>query len=171
MTDAFISYSRKDIAFARLLHQALKENDLETWIDWQDIPPSADWLAEVYEAIEGADAFVFVISETSLNSEICGLEINHAAQHNKRLIPIVIKDVDAGQVPTELAILNWIFFEEAGERFAEAIDSLDQINTPGRSDLQKTYQRGGQKPILPLKCSFGTIKQLYDKIVPGTIGI
>ncbi len=124
MTDVFISYSRKDIAFARLLHEALAENELETWIDWQDIPPSADWLAEVYEAIEGADAFVFVISETSLNSEICGLEINHAAQHNKRLIPIVIKDVEAEQVPKELAVLNWIFFEEAGEKFAEAMEDL-----------------------------------------------
>ena len=124
MTDVFISYSRKDIAFARLLHQALKENDLETWIDWQDIPPSADWLAEVYEAIEQADAFVFVISETSLDSEICGLEIAHAAKHNKRLIPIVLKDVEADQVPKELAVLNWIFFDDAGEKFAEAMDDL-----------------------------------------------
>jgi WD40 repeat protein len=124
MTDVFISYSRKDIAFARLLHQALKENGLETWIDWQDIPPSVDWLAEVYEAIEQADAFVFVISETSLASEVCGLEMAHAAEHNKRLIPIVIKDVDAGQVPKDLAMLNWIFFEEAGEKFEEAMVDL-----------------------------------------------
>jgi len=82
MTDVFISYSRKDIAFARMLNEALIENDLETWIDWQDIPPSTDWLGEVYEAIKGADAFVFVISETSLNSETCGLEINHAANRD-----------------------------------------------------------------------------------------
>ena len=27
MTDVFISYSRKDIAFARLLHEALVENE------------------------------------------------------------------------------------------------------------------------------------------------
>ena len=124
MTDVFISYSRKDIAFARLLHEALVENGLETWIDWQDIPPSADWLAEVYEAIEGADAFLFIISETSLASEICGLEIAHAAKHNKRLIPIVIKDVEAERVPKELSVLNWIFFDEAGEKFAEAMDDL-----------------------------------------------
>jgi WD40 repeat protein len=124
MTDVFISYSRKDIAFARLLHEALVENQLETWIDWQDIPPSADWLAEVYEAIEGADAFVFIISETSLASEICGLEIAHAAKHNKRLIPIVIKDIEAEKVPRELAVLNWIFFDDAGEKFAEAMDDL-----------------------------------------------
>lgn len=36
MTDVFISYSRKDIAFARLLHQALIVNELEAWIDWQN---------------------------------------------------------------------------------------------------------------------------------------
>ncbi len=124
MTDVFISYSRKDIAFARLLHEALVENELETWIDWQDIPPSADWLAEVYEAIEGADAFLFIISETSLASEICGLEIAHAAKHNKRLIPIVIKDIEAEKVPKELSVLNWIFFDDAGERFAEAMQDL-----------------------------------------------
>ncbi|MBW1804570.1 MAG: toll/interleukin-1 receptor domain-containing protein [Deltaproteobacteria bacterium] len=124
MTDVFISYSRKDIAFARLLHEALIENDLDTWIDWQNIPPSADWLAEVYEAIEAADAFVFVISDTSLISEICGLEINHANKHNKGLIPIVIKDVEAEKVPKELSVLNWIFFDDAGEKFAEAMDDL-----------------------------------------------
>ena len=124
MTDVFISYSRKDIAFARLLQQAINDNNLETWIDWQDIPPSTDWLAEVYEAIEQADAFVFVISETSLKSDICDLEIIHAAKHNKRLIPIAINDVDAGHVPKELAVLNWIFFEEAGDKFSEAMEDL-----------------------------------------------
>jgi len=124
MSDVFISYSRKDIAFARLLHQSLVENNLETWIDWQDIPPSADWLAEVFEAIEETDAFVFIISETSLASEICGLEINHAFKHNKRLIPIVIKDVEADKVPPELSVLNWIFFDDAGEKFEKAMDDL-----------------------------------------------
>jgi WD40 repeat protein len=124
MSDVFISYSRKDIAFARMLHEALKENQLETWIDWQDIPPSVDWLAEVYEAIEAADTFVFIISETSLDSEVCGLEIAHANKHNKRLIPIVIKDVDAQMVPRELAALNWIFFEDAGDKFDRAMEDL-----------------------------------------------
>ena len=52
------------------------------------------------------------------------MEIAHAAKHNKRLIPIVIKDVDTGQVPKKLAVLNWIFFEDAGEKFAEAMEYL-----------------------------------------------
>jgi len=124
MSDVFISYSREDIAFARLLHKALSDNDLETWIDWQDIPPSADWLNEVYEAIEQADTFIFIISETSLVSEVCGYEIEHAVKNNKRLVPIVIHDIDANKVPRSLAALNWIFFGEKDEQFRKAADDL-----------------------------------------------
>jgi len=123
MSDVFISYSRKDIAFARLLHNALEESELETWIDWQDIPPSADWLAEVYEAIEAADTFIFVISETSVDSDVCHLEVAHAEQNNKRLIPIVVNEIDPGSVHPTLAALNWIFFKE-GDEFQPAVQSL-----------------------------------------------
>jgi WD40 repeat protein len=146
MSDVFISYSRKDIAFARLLHKALIDNDLETWIDWQDIPPSTDWLAEVYEAIEASDAFVFIISETSLDSEICGLEVAHAAKHNKRLIPIVIKDVDSDKVPDELAAVNWIFFEDAGDMFDRAMDDLVTAITVDQ-DWVKAHTRYGMRAL------------------------
>lgn len=60
MDDIFISYSRKDIAFAHILNDMLKSKGLESWIDWQDIPPTADWLAEVYTAIESVNTFVFI---------------------------------------------------------------------------------------------------------------
>jgi hypothetical protein len=66
MSDVFISYSRRDIAVARLIHQSFKECDLETWIDWQDIPPAQDWLKEVYTAIEAADTVLFILSTTKL---------------------------------------------------------------------------------------------------------
>jgi WD40 repeat protein len=124
MSDVFISYSRKDIAFARLLHTSLKNNGFETWIDWQDIPPSVDWMAEVHEAIEGADTFVFIISDTSVESEICGLEIEHAIENNKRLVPIVISDIEAERVPRALRALNWIFFQDRDEIFEQATRDL-----------------------------------------------
>ncbi|MCD6576867.1 MAG: SUMF1/EgtB/PvdO family nonheme iron enzyme [Anaerolineaceae bacterium] len=123
MSDVFISYSRKDITFVRFLHQALKDNQFDAWIDWQNIPPSADWLAEVYQAIEQSDTFIFIISNPSLASEICSLEIAHAVKHNKRLIPIVIQNVEASKVPKELSALNWIFFDEES-KYKKAIEDL-----------------------------------------------
>ncbi len=127
MSDIFISYSRKDIAFARLLHKALRDSGFETWIDWQDIPPSADWLEEVYDAIETADSFVFIISPSAVKSEICEKEIAHAVKNNKRLIPIVIDQIDPQVVPTSLAPLNWIFFKKKEEAaFRSAVQDLIQ---------------------------------------------
>ncbi len=123
MADIFVSYSRKDIAFARILHQELNARDLETWIDWQDIPPSADWLAEVYEAIEAADAFVFLVSPTSVDSEVCSSEVAHAIAHHKRLIPIVLDNVDPAVLPPEVASINWIFCREQRE-YQQAFDNL-----------------------------------------------
>jgi WD40 repeat protein len=123
LADIFVSYSRKDIAFARILHQELNARELETWIDWQDIPPSADWLAEVYLAIEAADAFVFLVSPTSVDSEVCSSEVAHAIEHHKRLIPIVLNDVDPAVLPPEVASINWIFCREQRE-YQQAFDNL-----------------------------------------------
>ncbi|MBN1267211.1 MAG: TIR domain-containing protein [Anaerolineales bacterium] len=127
MPDAFISYSRQNIGFARLLKNAFDEQELDVWIDWQDIPPSADWLAEVYEAIENSDSFVFLISENSVVSDVCKLEIAHALKNHKRLIPVVVNEVEPDKVPEPLAAINWILFTEENQftgSFQKLIESI-----------------------------------------------
>ena len=62
------------------------------------IPPTAEWRDEVYASIQAADTFLFIISPDSVVSEICTLEIEHAIQHNKRLVPVVWRDVADDQV-------------------------------------------------------------------------
>ena len=103
MNDVFISYSRKDSDFVRQLHDALSKEDKGVWIDWEGIPPTAEWLSEIYSAIEGANTFIFVLTPDSVASEICSMEVLHAVKHNKRLVPVVRREVDARDVPEELA--------------------------------------------------------------------
>lgn len=123
MPDVFISYSRKDQAFVHQLHDALVQHNLSPWVDWQDIPPTADWLAEIYTGIENADTFVFVISPDSIASDICGLEIAHAVGHHKRLVPILRRDVDSRAVPQPISSHNWIMFRET-DPATTALDTL-----------------------------------------------
>ncbi len=47
MSDVFISYSRKDIAFARLLKESLKKSQVDAWIDWERIPVGEKWWPEI----------------------------------------------------------------------------------------------------------------------------
>ena len=126
MSDVFISYSRRDIDFVRHLFDQLKARDREAWADWQDIPPTADWLAEIYHGIEAADSFLFVISPDSVASEICTLEIEHAVKHNKRLVPVVWKDAD--DVHQSMSVHNWVFLRQEDDfeaNFELLIDALD----------------------------------------------
>jgi hypothetical protein len=108
--EVFISYSRKDKEFVRWLDQELKHRDREAWVDWEGIPPGDRREKTIYGAIEATHTFIFVLTPDSIASEICGKEIAHAAANNKRLVPIVHRDVAADRVPKSLGELNWIFF-------------------------------------------------------------
>ena len=60
MTDVFISYAREDRKFVQRLHGALSGDGHQAWVDWEGIPASAKWMAEVRAAIDEADCFCFV---------------------------------------------------------------------------------------------------------------
>src|SRR5512142_2246792 len=94
MPQVFISYSRKDKDTARKLTDALAMRKLDSWVDWQDIPPTADWEEEVYRGAETSDIFLILISPDSAQSEICRKELAHAVENGKRIIPVVVRDTD-----------------------------------------------------------------------------
>ncbi|MEB3292461.1 MAG: TIR domain-containing protein, partial [Synechococcales bacterium] len=123
MFEAFISYSRKDKTFVQKLYHALTQQERKVWVDWQDIPLTADWRQEIFDGINAANNFIFILSPDSVASTVCGEELDHAIQQHKRLIPIVCRDVAPDRVHPELAKLNWIFFRETDD-FDRAFRSL-----------------------------------------------
>ena len=77
----------------------------------------------IYAAIEGADTFVFVLTSDSVASVVCGREIAHAAAHNKRMVPIVARDVSPETVPEALRQLKKIYAAAGGEEKVQLIVS------------------------------------------------
>ena len=49
MNDVFISYSRRNKDFVKTLYDHLTEKQREAWVDWEDIPLTADWMQEIRE--------------------------------------------------------------------------------------------------------------------------
>src|SRR6476620_3682012 len=120
MAKLFVSYSRKDSTTAHKLIEAFKSIQQDVWVDWESIPPAADWLEQIFHGIEESDAFIFLISPDSIASEVCKVEINRAAQNNKRIIPIVLRDVDPKITPENIGKLNWTFMRET-DNFDEGL--------------------------------------------------
>ncbi|MAS36591.1 MAG: hypothetical protein CL610_21480 [Anaerolineaceae bacterium] len=123
----FISYSRVDIEFVRRLHERLIGLERDIWVDWEDIPLTADWWREIQEGINKADSFIFVISPDSVRSEICRDEINYAVANNKRIVPILFRELvetpDKDALHPTISSHNWIFFRKHDD-FDRAFDSL-----------------------------------------------
>lgn len=120
-----ISYARKDKTFVKDIYDALAIDDRSIWVDWEDIPPSNDWLEEIHKGIEQCDCFIYVLSPAAIASEVCNWEVDHAVKNGKRIIPIVCsKDVDYKEVRKEIAALNWIFFRDENDDFNAAMKLL-----------------------------------------------
>jgi len=126
----FISYSRKDMEFVRKLNDSLDSSEIEAWVDWEGIPPSSDWMDEIARAIEGADAFLFVISPDSLASKVCGDELALGIKYNKKLIPILHRDPQTGTVMHDkLSSHNWVYAREQDNYDAGISKILESVNT------------------------------------------
>jgi hypothetical protein len=126
----FISYSRKDMAFADQLDAALKARGFEPLIDRTDIYAFEEWWKRVEDLIERADTIVFVLSPDALKPGSVALkEVAFAASLNKRFAPIVFRQVEDKDVPEALAKLNFIFFVDAAcfelntDELAEALET------------------------------------------------
>ncbi|NJL44904.1 MAG: toll/interleukin-1 receptor domain-containing protein [Leptolyngbyaceae cyanobacterium SM2_3_12] len=140
MAEIFISYSRRDKDFVQVLDQALAASRYGTWVDWDDIPPTADWWKAIEAGIEAAHTCVFVISPDSVASSICRQEIDYAVKRHKRLIPIVRREgFDSQRLHPALSDLNWLFFRQSDDfnialqKLVEAINTdLDYANTHAR---------------------------------------
>ncbi len=157
MAHVFISYSRRDIEFVRALQERLGARDREVWVDLEGIPPTAEWRAEIDQAIEAADAVVFVLTPDFAASEVCGLELAHAVETNKRLVPLLRIEPPAEAVPEALRNLNWILFREsddfdaAVDRLIGALDTdLEQVRAHTRylTRALEWERRQGEKSVL-----------------------
>ena len=119
----FISYSRKDMAFADRLKSALKARGFEPLIDRTEIYAFEDWWKRIQALISRADTIVFVLSPDAVASDVCMKEVAHAASLNKRFAPIVCRRTENNVTPEQLRRLNFVFFDDPAQ-FEPSVDKL-----------------------------------------------
>lgn len=122
MSQIFISYSRKELAIAEKIIDALAKDDLEPWVDWKSIPKGETFEQEIQQGIEAAEIFLFLVSPDSVQSEWCNKEVAHAVRNGKRILPIVIRDTDPKIIHSEISKRNWIFCRDGQDDFNKAIE-------------------------------------------------
>lgn len=121
----FVSYSRADTAFALDLVAGLQACGFQAFIDQEDIAPGEPWEQRLSGLIESADTVVYVLSPDSLISDHCSWEVQETLRLNKRLLPVMWRDVPDDQVPPELSTLNYTFFSGKNS-YAQGLRELSE---------------------------------------------
>jgi TPR repeat protein len=106
----FVSYSRKDKAFALWLSNELQTRGIKVFRDLDDILPTEEWWPRIETLIAAADTVVYAISPDSVTSKLCARELAFCERLNKRVAPIVFREVAGHTLPPALSKLNYVFF-------------------------------------------------------------
>lgn len=96
----FVSYSRRDVAFAHYVAKHLAAIGIRCWVDVENIQPGDDWRVKLDAALGTATAVLFLTSRASLHSPNCLAEIATAEALGK---PIVIGVLERVQLSQALA--------------------------------------------------------------------
>ncbi|MBZ0316556.1 MAG: TIR domain-containing protein [Anaerolineae bacterium] len=85
----FISYSRRDSAFAEQLERDLQGHHLKTWRDTTSITGSQEWYDSIIAGIEGAYAVLLIVTENSEQSRWVKRESLFAEKKGIPIVPIL----------------------------------------------------------------------------------
>ena len=142
--DVFISYSRKDMAVANRLCDALDKLGVSYWID-RNIHGSANFLSEITRYIRNCRVVVFIASPNSAQSEWTQKEILFALKHKKEIIPYRIGNFhfeDNDELDFVFTNVQWI------ESEAAVVSALKELGCTFGSTPAPT---SAPKPILTPK--------------------
>lgn len=161
----FVSYSHRDTAKVYPILDALHDKKYRIWYD-ESCETGSDFRDELRQRIENCDAVVLFVSESSMNSPFCGMEIIVARENSKRLYPIYLDD---SVVPPAFQILlanTHHSTDENMEKLLKAMvrdlpaSTMDRLTTEG-CILRKCEDNGSSIDV-----DYG-IKEICDEAFKG----
>jgi TIR domain len=110
----FISYARKDQAFALRLANDLRKHGKTVWID-TSLQSGQAWAQKLDEGLEASDVVLLVVSRTSRKSEWVNKEL-HTAQDDlkKPVIPVIYKRYGSWSPIADLQKIDFIGWYDEG---------------------------------------------------------
>lgn len=105
MPQLFVSYAHKDEAFTKKFIEVVQnryKNDpaVRVWYD-RNLTGGVDWWKEIMRQLGKTDIFIYLMSQTALNSEYCQAEFREAYRLRKQIITVQVDanlDIDNDQL-------------------------------------------------------------------------
>ncbi|MEM7640827.1 MAG: toll/interleukin-1 receptor domain-containing protein, partial [Pseudomonadota bacterium] len=129
-TQVFLSYSRYNRDLANEFNISLETYGFDVVYDQEDIASGEPWEARLSSLINEADTTICLISQKWIDSDVCGQELAIALERGRRVLPVMVEQIDPATLRPELASLQFIFLKGEGRSYARCVAELvDALNT------------------------------------------
>jgi hypothetical protein len=145
MTHIFISYSRKDAAFARRLAESLSHLGADLWLDVEDIPAGMNWRSAIQEGLDTAQLMLVVISPDAMKSVNVEHEWQYFMDEGKTIIPVLWR---TAKLHFQLRSLQWVDFQNQpyDAAFDKLLDELKKYGFGTTSDARSPVRPVAKQP-------------------------
>lgn len=144
----FISFSAKDYPFARQLRSRLQRENIKVWYSPKELKSGGKVSEDLARAIHSYNAFIMVLSETSLQSEWLHKEIRET------------KEVEKAEHTRKLFAITLVNFDRIKGSFDEAIKKELASNLPehymadfSNWRIRKNFEKGFTKLLRDLRAA------------------
>lgn len=129
-TQVFLSYSRHNRDLANEFNISLETYGFDVVYDQEDIASGEPWEARLSSLINEADTTICLISQKWIDSDVCGQELAIALERGRRVLPVMVEQIDPATLRPELASLQFIFLKGEGRSYARCMAELvEALNT------------------------------------------
>jgi hypothetical protein len=116
----FVSYSRTNRDEIGLLRTDLRALGHSVWLD-EELSGGQLWWDEILSKIRQCDAFLFVVSPSSVASEACLLELNYAIAVERIIIPLEVIATELTELPSGLAAFQLVSYQQGDKTDSMAL--------------------------------------------------
>lgn len=141
----FVSYARTDRPKVDRLAQRLRQVGNDVWLD-VDLVGGQVWWDNILHQIRESDAFIAIVSRSSLKSQACQIERRYAAQLGKPILPLTIEPLSAGTLPSDISRLQIVDYSQPDEDTAYTLIGAivrlpppTPVHTPEPPDAPSSY--------------------------------
>ena len=162
----FLSYSRNDQAIVERIRAALNAAGFESFLDTKDLPFGQEYNARIKLAIEAADLFLFLASDTSVRPGSYAMtELSFAEQKwpnpSGYVLPVLLAGFGASRLPAYLRPINALqAHENVDAQVVGWVEDRARLGSSGVPDPEsprarlKRWARLAQPPILKRQRTF-----------------
>ncbi|HAJ58483.1 MAG TPA: type IV secretion protein Rhs [Cyanobacteria bacterium UBA8543] len=108
MTQVIISYANEDRATMEKIRNSLRQESITVWTNTTDIQTGEVLEEAIKRGIEQADNVVYLLSPDSVKSDFARQELDYALSLNKRIIPVLVREILSEPIPNALRDLQYI---------------------------------------------------------------